>query len=272
MLRHLSYGWRNFIKDPDVDLRRLNWEFFAVVKGCCAPHFIAEPAPSLKRSTLWLMPPQASYRWVSWKRPCLRAMVQVAAVPGIIIKALGDRAFHEVAITPAQGERILQLTEQIRPFHYHPDETNELRTTHLISELCLLILEGKQFTEETPLHLVALKRVQRAEQFYRENVRRKPTLREVAMEVDISESQLRRHFQKVRYAPPEEVFRSLRLHEACRLLLNTMLTNDLIAEHSGFGSAIDFHRSFKAEFGVTPHYWRTHTKSKESESPYLKMT
>lgn len=263
MLRHLSYGWRNFSKDPDVDLRRLNWEFFAVVKGRCAPHFFGQPLPSLKCSTLWLLPPKVPYRWVGWNRPCQRAMLQFATVSSLMQKMLEKRAFLEVSITPAQGERILQLAEQIRPFHYHPDETHELRTTHLISELCLMIVEGEQFHEDTPLHLVALKRVQRAEQFYRENVRRKPTLKEVAMEVDISESQLRRNFQQTRYAPPEEVFRTLRLHEACRLLLNTMLTNDLIADHAGFGSTVDFHRSFKAEFGVTPHYWRTHTKAKK---------
>ncbi len=260
MLRHLAYGWRNFHKDPDLGMTRLNWEFFAVIKGKCAPHFTGEPAPALKSLTLWLVPPQTSYLWSSWNRPCQRAMFQVADVPELMTKALQGRACHEVPITTAQGERILQLADAIRPFYYHPDETYELRTSHLVSELCLMILGETKFAEEAPLHLVALQRVQKAEAFYRENLRRKPTLREVAMEAGISESQLRRHFQKIRYAPPEEIFRTLRLHEACQLLLNTSLTNDLVASQTGFGSTIDFHRSFKTKFGVTPHYWRTHTK------------
>ncbi len=87
------------VKDPDVDLRRLNWEFFAVVKGCCAPHFIAEPAPTLKRSTLWLMRQPgriaraggASLESDARRSPSFR---EFALRPG-------DRPFLEAAITPA---------------------------------------------------------------------------------------------------------------------------------------------------------------------------
>ena len=260
MLRHLAYGWRNFVKDPDRETQRLNWEFFAVIKGSCAPQFVGQPGPPLKRSTLWLLPPQGIYVWQSWNRPCLRAMFQIPDVPELMVKNLKDRPYLEVGITEAQGRRILQLAEEIQPFYFHPDDTYELRMTHLISELSLMIAAGAMVSDEKPLHLQALQRVHVAETFYRENLHRRPILREVAARVGVSESQLRRHFQKVRYHPPEDIFRSIRLQEACRLLLNTTLTNDLIAAHTGFGSTIDFHRTFKARYGVTPHYWRTNTK------------
>jgi len=260
MLRHLAYGWRNFVEEPDEEPCRLNWEFFAVIKGSCAPHFAGQSFPRLKTSALWLLPPQTAYLWRGRNRLCQRAMFQVPQLPAIMTKNLAGRSHFEISISRKQGERILQLAEEIRPFYYHPDETYELRVSHLISELCLTILADTKFAQEVPLHYIALQRVQKAEAFYRENLSRKPSLREVAQEINISESQLRRHFQKVRHSPPLDVFRSLRLDEACRLLRNTTLTNDLVAASTGFNSTIDFYRTFKARFGVTPHYWRTYTK------------
>lgn len=263
MLRHLAYGWRNFVREPDHSPRRLNWEFFAIIKGRCAPHFQGNEKPQLRHSTLWLLPPQSEYLWTSHDRPCLRVLFQVASLPQLIMTRLGERPCYEVSITESEGRRILQLAEEIQPFYHHPDETYELHYTHVVSELCLLVLTGEKFSSEVPLHLVPLKRVQKAETYYRENIRIRPTLQTVASDSGVSASQLRRDFQRIRRHPPEAVFRSLRLDEACRLLLNTTLSNEDIARETGFGSTVDFHRAFKTRFGATPHHWRTHTKPPE---------
>lgn len=263
MLRHLAYGWRNFVRYPDLAPRRLNWEFFAVLKGRCAPHFTGTPLPRFRGSTLWLLPPETGYVWKSPDRACLRVMFQVATLPRIMTDHLGERICYEVRISEAEGRQILQLAEKNRLIYYHPDETYELRLMHLVSELCLKVLEHETFSQEDPLHLIPLKRVQKAEAFYREHLRSRPTLSAVASEIGVSESQLRRDFHKIRKAPPENIFRSLRLDEACRLLLNTTLSNEQIAGEAAFGSSVDFHRSFKNKFGVTPHCWRTHATIKE---------
>lgn len=263
MLRHLAYGWRNFTRDPDLFLRRANWEFFAIIKGRCAPHFFGTPLPRFRASTLWLLPPQTEYTWKSPDRACLRVMFQIGSLPQIMTKHLGQRRCYEIRITEAEGRQILQHAEKCQRIYYHPDETYELRLMHLVSELCLKVLEHETFSEEDPLHLVPLRRVQKAEVFYREQIRSRPTLFAVASAVGVSESQLRRDFHKIRKAPPEKVFRSLRLDEACRLLLNTTLTNEQIASETAFGSAVDFHRSFKNRFGVTPLTWRNRTSIKE---------
>lgn len=258
MLRYLAHGWRNLVTSPDQAPIRMNWEFFAVLNGACAPRFMGKGKPRrLRKSTLWLMPPWSQYVWCGENRPCLRAVFHITNLPQIMTNHLPAASFYETPINEEQGRHILKLTKDIEPMYYHPDETYELHVSRLISELCLIVLHPFSFKKENPLYHLALERVQKAEVYYRTHLHCAPSVEETAAATGISASQLRRHFQLVRDTSPQLAFRSLRLRYAC-YLLSSDLTLDRVSEQAGFMSKADFHRAFKAHFGVTPHFWRTH--------------
>src|SRR5262245_53295615 len=62
MLRYLGVGPRQFGLYPLKPLARMNWEFFAVVKGRCAPLGRGD-APSLASQMLWVTAPGSSHTW-----------------------------------------------------------------------------------------------------------------------------------------------------------------------------------------------------------------
>lgn len=267
MLRYLADGWRNLVTDPDLAPIRLNWEFFAVIEGSCAPRFVNPVGPvKLKQSTLWLLPPWAQYIWTGEDRPCLRAVFHVTHLPPIMTDHLPKEKFYETPLTETQAQHVLQLAKDFEPYYYHPDETYELHAMRLVSELCLLVLSPFTFKKENPLYHIALERVQKAEAYYRKNFKSSPGIEEVAAHTGVSASQLRRHFQRIRNTSPQLSFRSYRLQYACNLLF-TNQTLDVVAEKAGFRSKRDFHRAFKENFGVTPDYWRKYANINTSYQP-----
>src|SRR4051812_7823541 len=63
MLRYLGVGPRQFGLYPLKPLARINWKFFAVVKGRCAPLSSANQHPPLAAQTLWVTAPGSSHTW-----------------------------------------------------------------------------------------------------------------------------------------------------------------------------------------------------------------
>src|SRR5262245_14386269 len=63
MLRYLGSGPRQFGLYPLKRIARMNWEFFAVVKGCCAPILSSEETPPLLARTLWVSAPGSMHTW-----------------------------------------------------------------------------------------------------------------------------------------------------------------------------------------------------------------
>ena len=61
MLRYLGVGPRQFGVYPLKPLARINWEFFAVVKGRCAPLSPDNDHPPLSEQTLWVTAPGSAH-------------------------------------------------------------------------------------------------------------------------------------------------------------------------------------------------------------------
>jgi AraC-like DNA-binding protein len=82
------------------------------------------------------------------------------------------------------------------------------------------------------------------------------SVEQLAHQIGISPSHLRRHFHKLLGCSPREYLNRLRLDEARQLLENSDLPVTEIAERIGFLSAPHFNRLFKQTFGLPPAQYR----------------
>lgn len=83
-----------------------------------------------------------------------------------------------------------------------------------------------------------------------------PTSAELAAVCHLSESQLRRNFQRAYGCSPIAYRNRLRLSAGRELLMHTTLSVGTISEQLGFSTASDFCRSFKKQFGISPSMLR----------------
>lgn len=83
---------------------------------------------------------------------------------------------------------------------------------------------------------------------------------------NLSETHFRRLFGRIMGSSPMEFINSVRIDEACRLLLTTKDSVLAISEHVGFHSVSSFNRHFSALLDDTPSKWRKKGSSGESPS------
>lgn len=256
MLRYFASGYRDFSTNVDQYSRRLNWEFMIITEGQCGPIFDTESGkPLLRGPSLWCMPRQLPYRWQS-KGQCFRSVFHFAYVPDILREQVQKTGYICKPLSHTQCETVRQVADSLLPLYYSPTEIFLLYSNRALMELSIIALSDVPFAVQPRLNNPDRRRVLQAESWFREHLRRRPKMEEVAARVGVSVSQLRRSFQRVYGSPPHEMFKKMRLHEAMRLLSDTDMTLEQIAANSGFSSVVDFHRCFKAETTVTPDTWR----------------
>ena len=94
--------------------------------------------------------------------------------------------------------------------------------------------------------------------------RRNLTLAKLAKQLNVSYSRCAHLVKELSGSSFSALLRKYRLEHACFLLENTMVDIDVICRNSGFGDPANFHRAFKAEFGVTPLEYRKDPASRRS--------
>ena len=261
MIRYLNHGPRNFDVNPDILAARMGWQFFAFVNGRGAPEIEGKPAPAMRAQSLWLIKPETRYQWRAQRGEVTRAVFNFTQVPELLRTLIGDADFLYRKLSAAEAKSILRLAAYLWPEYLNPTEALDLMAQRVLVELSLLFVEERKMQDRKPLNRRELDRVRRAEDFYQGNLRRNPTVEHVAQETGVSTSQLRRDFQLVYKLGPNAVFKRIRLYEAARLLANTDWTLDQIYPRAGFSSEVDFHRSFKDEYKMSPHQWRLENRT-----------
>jgi AraC family transcriptional regulator len=123
-------------------------------------------------------------------------------------------------------------------------------------ELTLLVLRKLPVSNASLIEGHAERTVENATAWFTENVRANPSITEVAREVHVSPSTLRRLFRRVLHEQPARVFGRIQVEKGMRLMTGTKLKLDVIADECGFTSTSDFCRAFKAFTKVTPTVWR----------------
>lgn len=268
MLRYSRSGWLT----PDsvtrrIPSRRLNWEFYAVLEGQCAPTFTLRDKPTLKENWLWLMSPSLNYGWTGSSNGWNRTLFHFAFIPDSLSAKLPESGMIGVPLTEEDKNVIVRLENSVQREMLEPTEISNLIFHRALIDLSLIVLQACPVKRITTLEDLAYQRVERAVAWYHDNMKAAPTIEAVAAAINISTSHLRRHFHQVKHCSPNEHFQKLRMERACKLLNQTTDTLDSIARSCGFPNSSDFCRAFKRAFATTPHTWRRRITTK---NPFMK--
>ncbi len=257
MLRYLGAGARRFGLYPLKPSPRLNWEFFAVVKGVCAPLLESGPVLPLRERTLWVSPPWSPHTWAGKGRQRSEvAVFHFGSVPAALETVVRERGQLSLALSAAECRRLTRLARELQPDFREPNHCSNLVFQAALIELTLLVLRKLPQGGPSLLKDHAERTVEEATSWFAGHLRANPTIDEVAREVHVSPSTLRRFFRKVLRERPARVFGRLQIEQGMRLMTETRLKLDTIAQECGFTSTSDFCRAFKAVTKVTPTHWR----------------
>lgn len=257
MLRYLGVGPRQFGLFPLKPIVRMNWEFFAVVRGRCAPLTVGNARPPLAATTLWVTPPGSAHTWAGdGQREAHVAVFHFGSVPAALEAFVRERSQVAVPLKPAECRRIAALAHELDPDYRQPTSLSNLVFQAALLELTLLVLRKAGPSKLPVLADHAERTVENATRWFTEHVRANPSIVEVAREVHVSPSTLRRLFQRVLRQQPTRVFSRIQLEKSMRLMTETKLKLDGVALECGFTCTSDFCRAFKAFTKVTPTVWR----------------
>jgi AraC-like DNA-binding protein len=256
MLRYLGVGPRQFGLYPLKPLARMNWEFFAVVKGRCAP-LGRNDAPPLASRMLWVTAPGSAHTWAGdGPRTVHVAVFHFGSVPAALEAVVREHDQIALKLTPAECARLEALARQLQPEYHQPNHLSNLVFQSALLELTLLALRKLPQAKVPLIDGGAERIVENATLWYGEHLRANPTITEVAREVHVSPSTLRRLFRRVLKEQPARVFGRIQVERGMRLMTETNLKLDTVAEECGFTCTSDFCRAFKALTKVTPTVWR----------------
>ncbi|MES2692168.1 MAG: AraC family transcriptional regulator [Verrucomicrobiota bacterium] len=257
MLRYLGSGPRQFGLHPLKPIMRMNWEFFAVVRGRCAPLAPGGTPPPLAAQTLWVTPPGSAHTWAGeGKRRAHVAVFHFGSVPAPLEAFVRERGQVALALKPAECERIAALARDLQTDFRQPNSLSNLVFQGAVIELSLLVLRNLAKGNIPALTDHAERTVESATRWFADNVRTNPTIVEVARQVHVSPSTLRRLFRRVLHQQPARAFGRIQIEKGMRLMTETKLKLDGIAIECGFTCTSDFCRAFKAFTKVTPTVWR----------------
>ncbi|HEY1107645.1 MAG TPA: AraC family transcriptional regulator [Opitutaceae bacterium] len=257
MLRYLGIGPRQFGVHPLKPIVRMNWEFFAVVRGRCAPIAQGAPRPPLSAQTLWVAPPGSAHTWAGEGRKIAQvAVFHFGSVPAQLEAFVRERGQVALPLKPAECERVAALAHELQADFRHPNSLSNLVFQGAVIELALLVLRNAAGAEIPALADHAERTVESATRWFADNVRSNPSIVEVARQVHVSPSTLRRLFHRVLHQQPARAFGRIQIEKGMRLMTETKLKLDAVALECGYTSTSDFCRAFKAFTRVTPTVWR----------------
>jgi AraC family transcriptional regulator len=257
MLRYLGTGFRQFGLYPITPHPRLNWEFFAVVKGRCAALNPGEKPSRLVERTLWVSPPHSQHTWAGdGSRAAQVTVFHFGSVPVALERAVRERGRLVVPLTAPECQRLATLARQVQDDFHSPNELSQLVFQCLLLELSLLALRKLPHGRWPQNRDKADQIVAAATAWFTEHIGANPTIDEVARQVHVSPSTLRRYFQQAMRERPVRVFRRIQIEHGMRLMTETTHKLEIVAEQCGFTSTSDFCRAFKAHAKVSPNTWR----------------
>jgi AraC family transcriptional regulator len=264
MLRYLSSGIRRFGTMPIGLHSRLNWEFYAVVKGRCGVLLDSGEKLPLRSSCLWVFPPHHIHGWHGERRHCSVAVIHCGSVPWQLVEAVPPQGFLVRSLSEAECRQIQDLAHSLEPDFHDRNALSELRFDRAIIDLALLALSGVASAAPSSADRRVMEKVDEAVAWFRHHLRQQPGIEDVAAAVHVSSSHLRRLFITVRGQGPRAVLANAQVDVAMRLLAESDLKIESVAAESGFTSARDFSRVFSARKGCSPSEWR-----RKVQPPYV---
>ena len=257
MLRYLGHGFRQFGLYPLVSKPRVNWEFYAVVIGQCAPLLKKNETPRFKTKRLWVFRPGSSHGWVGvGAKKAYITSFHFGSVPPQLDSLVKLDNYCEVELNNAEAKRLVALADELEPHFKKRTNLSNLLFQGALTELTLLVLRKIPEQIARAPENEAERTVELATQWFSERVQDNPPVSEVAREMHVSVSTLRRRFHSARRSSPAHVFEKIRIGVAMQLMTKGNSKLDAIAVECGYSCTSDFCRAFKLFTSITPNAWR----------------
>lgn len=260
MLRYVGSGTRHYGEHPMPPHPRLNWEFLAVISGKISPFERNDPPLTPVESTFWMFPPGVVHGWAGERdKPCELIVIHYSTVPETVAHLAGKHGHLKVKLRPRDIAKLRSIAQQLKRYYWHPTLEGDLHAQRALMDMCLLVARDYRERRQQPLSRGAYSRVLAAEEWMREHLAENPSIEAVAKFAKLSLSQLYRLFLKVRGESPQKALNRIRIDRAIYLLGRTNGKLQTIAADSGFKTASDLCRAFKAAKGCSPTAWRRET-------------
>jgi AraC-like DNA-binding protein len=247
---------RNFHKSPVPPTCRYGWEFYAILRGQCAPVFPTGEAQPLLTRSLWVFRPEMRYGWTGRDRNALRAVFHYAEVPPELEEALEGRDYLVVDLTAAEIQMLERAARNMEAEYARPSRVSHLFYERVLLDLTLLALKDWGRERQIPYQRMAEEKIRRALAYFEIHMEKNPTIEEVADAMHMSSVHLRRLFKATHQKTPHAAFNELKIKRAANLLVTTGETIEVVSRHCGFSDSTDFIRAFRKIKGVSPGAWR----------------
>jgi AraC-like DNA-binding protein len=271
MLRYLSLGERSLGDYPMPPHVRVNWEFLACTRGKLAPTFGGKRESNPVANTLWLFPPGMAHGWIGEAhQSCEIAVFHFSEVPEQVERFVTERGYLAVSLTATDRQLVIRLNKGLKPHYWRLSPLGEIYSLRALLDLSLMLMKRFKESHEPIQGGVKLTRMIEWEKWLRRHLDEAPTIEKAARAVGISSCQLRRICQSIKKRSPQEAFNKIRFDRAMHLMAESDAKLDRVATETGFSTASNFCRAFKAFVGRSPTAWRReiyiqYKKPRESE-------
>jgi AraC-like DNA-binding protein len=260
MLRYLGLGKRHFGDNPMPPHPRMNWEFLAVTRGKIGPYERERARCVPVGTTLWLFPPGIVHGWASERgETCELIVIHYSSVPESVERLARRHGHLETKLRPSDLEALRKIAHALKRHYWQPTIESELVAERALVDLCLLALRDYPERRGRQVSGGSYQRVVAAEEWLRAHLPENPSIEAAADVVGVSVSQLFRLFSLVRHESPQRVLNRVKIDRAMELLGKSNAKLETVALESGFSSASNLCRAFKALKGRSPTTWRRET-------------
>ncbi|MDD1826703.1 AraC family transcriptional regulator [Photobacterium sp. ZSDE20] len=175
------------------------------------------------------------------------------------LRALLEDSKKGLQFSPATAEKATELLNKVM------DQSPHQQLLTLFSLFALLLEDQEVVQLINPVfnsddEYEVSDKLDKVEAFLVNNFIRDISVNDLAKHLYISESSVRRLFQKHYNESFSQRLKKIRLNVACDLLLNTSLPISLILEKVGYDNQANFNRQFKSYKQVTPTQYRAAMK------------
>lgn len=163
-----------------------------------------------------------------------------------------------IPLNPERAEELLQTAYMTRM----DVESRTLRLEGLLLEVLAEYMDSSSVTNETTGEYSGYADgIYRTVEYMQKNYGEHITSEMLAGQMFISTNFYQRVFKQIMGVPPARFLRDIRISEACRLLANTDLTVQEIAEKCGFNCASYFIYVLKKQMEITPLEYRKQNRA-----------
>ncbi len=260
-LVYLSDGERCYGRKPIHPHPRKRVAFQIILQGRTTLVVQGNPGEIRRRIEgpfLTVAAPECVHGWSGEREDLCSVLVfQFDDIDPELTQVLGQSGFRALSLPKGEIPKLMQLYSQCVAAKGSPGLTSSVFYRVVAAELTLLLFRLLPRNELRPPADVGERKVAEALGWYDANLTTAPTVEEVARAVHLSSVHLRRLFRKFRNLSPQEAMESVRFERAKGLMRDPAMTLEVVAESSGFGSASDFSRAFKARYGIPPRKYRS---------------